>query len=107
MKQLKLLEEIFEAERVVKTADSIVGYNRESEVFAMRGISDFKGYELLDDAEWDIPTESLTAEELQAENTAMKLALAEMAETLQKEKQEMQLALAEIAELIAGGVTNG
>lgn len=107
MKRLKYLEEIYEAEHIVKTSDSIIGYIGDNEVFAMRGISDFSGYELLDGAEWDTSIQEPTIEELQAENTALKLALAEMAETQQTDKQEIQLAIAEIAELIAGGGANG
>lgn len=110
MKTLKqkhdTLGEVFEAELIVKTSDSITGYNGDTEVFSMRGISDFSGYELLDGAEWDTPIQSPTIEDLQAENTSLKLALAEMAETQQTDKQEMQLALAEIADLI-GGINHG
>lgn len=40
---------------------------------------------------------------LQEENTALKLALAELAETSESDKIAMQLALAELADLIAGG----
>lgn len=56
MKQLKFMDETYEAERIVKTSDSIIGYIGDNEVFSMRGISDFSGFELLDGAEWDMPT---------------------------------------------------
>jgi hypothetical protein len=107
MKQLKFLDEIYNAERIVQTADSITGYIGGTEVFAMRGVTDFTDYELLDGAEWDLSIESSTLAELQEENTSLKLALAEMAMTQQTDKQELQLALAEIAELISGGGENG
>jgi hypothetical protein len=41
--------------------------------------------------------------ELEAENTSLKLALAELAETQEADKLATQLALAELAELVAGG----
>lgn len=106
MKQLYYNDTIYEAERIVKTSESIFCYIGEVEAHSFKGISDFSGYELLDGAEWDTPIQEPTIEELQAENTALKLALAEMAETQQTDKQEMQSALAEIAELVGGG-TNG
>lgn len=56
MKQLKVNDKIYEAERIIKTSDSITGYINDVEVFSMRGISDFSGLELLDGAEWDTPT---------------------------------------------------
>jgi hypothetical protein len=40
---------------------------------------------------------------LETENTALKLALAELAETQEADKLATQLALAELAEIIAGG----
>lgn len=42
-------------------------------------------------------------QELQNENTDLKLAIAELAETNESDKIDMQLALAELAELVAGG----
>ncbi|MNW22609.1 hypothetical protein D3C71_2242000 [compost metagenome] len=42
-------------------------------------------------------------EELEAENTALKLALAELAETQEADKLATQLVLAELAEIIVGG----
>lgn len=58
MKKLKYNGETYEAERIVKTSDSITGYIGDTEVFSMRGISDFSGYELLDGAEWDTPSQT-------------------------------------------------
>lgn len=55
MKQLTFNEQDFEAERIVKFADSIIGFTSNVEVFAFRGISDFKGFALLNDAEFDMP----------------------------------------------------
>lgn len=47
------------------------------------------------------PADKITA--LESENTALKLALAELAETQEADKLATQLALAELAELVAGG----
>lgn len=107
MKQLKFFDEVYNAERIIKTADSIAGYIGDTEVFAMRGVSDFTDYELVDGAEWDLSNESSILSELQEENTSLKLALAEMVMTQQTDKQELQLALVEIAEIISGGGENG
>jgi len=51
MKTITFAGELYEAERIVKTADSISGYVGTDEVFCFRGISDFSGFEL--DGEWD------------------------------------------------------
>lgn len=46
MKQLTFNGEIYEAERIVKQADSIIGYNGNDEVFSFKGISDFSQFQL-------------------------------------------------------------
>lgn len=55
MKKLEFLNEIYEAERIVKSANSVIGYIGDTEVFAMRGISDFSDYNLLEGATYDAP----------------------------------------------------
>ncbi|MEK4030782.1 hypothetical protein MKZ02_19890 [Pseudobacillus sp. FSL P4-0506] len=45
----------------------------------------------------------VTREELEAQSTELKLAIAETAETEAMERANMQLAIAELAEFIAGG----
>lgn len=42
-------------------------------------------------------------DELQQENTELKLAIAELAESNESDKVDMQLALAELAEIVEGG----
>lgn len=83
MKQLKFNEKIYEAERIVKTSDSITGYNGEVEVFSMRGISDFSGFELLDGAEWD-------TEETTEDSTEKNITIA-MRETARNELSFLEL----------------
>lgn len=62
-----------------------------------------------DGSEWEYKPspqpepESDRLAELETENTALKLALAELAETQEADKLATQLALAELAELVAGG----
>lgn len=56
MKKMKYIDTIYEAERIVKTDDSIFCYIDGVEVVSFKGISDFSGFELLDGAEWDTPT---------------------------------------------------
>jgi hypothetical protein len=58
MKRLKVSEEIFEAEKIILSGNSIVGYNGNKEVFAFRGINDFTPYQLLDGAEFDLDPEA-------------------------------------------------
>lgn len=52
-KRLKFLGEVYEAERVVKTGNSIIGYTGSSVVFLFRGINDFSQFQLLDNADFD------------------------------------------------------
>lgn len=84
--------ETFEAQRIVKTADSIVGYNDQTEVFAFRGVSDFTAFDI--DGEYDEPTPDISQEvnllkqqledskaenqRLSAESNANQLALMEL-----------------------------
>lgn len=60
MKQLFFMEEEYEAKRIVKSSDSIVGYYGKSELFAFRGISDFSLFTLAEGQEFDAPEPSET-----------------------------------------------
>lgn len=89
MKQLIAFEEKFEAQRIVKTGDSIIGYVDQTEVFAFRGISDFSGFEI--DGEYDEPTPDVLDEvdglkrqlaTAEAETAALNLAVIDLWETL-------------------------
>lgn len=53
MKRLIFLNETFEAEKIVKTNDSVIGYNGQNEVFAFRGVSDFSLFKLAEGQEFD------------------------------------------------------
>lgn len=54
MKILVFNDEQFEADRIVKTADSITGYDTTgNQQFAFRGITDFTGFVLGAGEEWD------------------------------------------------------
>lgn len=61
MKQLIAFGEIYEAERIIKTTNSIVGYNGETEVFSFRGIKDWSQYQLADGQEWDMDEQAAEA----------------------------------------------
>lgn len=54
MKTLTVNNEEYQAERIVKTNTSIIGYNGNTEVFGFRGISDFSKFQLAEGQEWDI-----------------------------------------------------
>ncbi|WP_340014643.1 hypothetical protein [Paenibacillus sp. FSL K6-1318] len=60
MKNLTAFGVTFEAQRIVKTSDSIIGYSDQTEVFAFRGISDFTGYEI--EGEYDDPLPDISQE---------------------------------------------
>lgn len=67
MKKLLFNNTEFQAERIVKTSDSIVGYSGNSEIFAFRGISDFSLFSLGENQEWDInEIEKLRIDQAQA-----------------------------------------
>ncbi|MFC0652196.1 hypothetical protein ACFFF5_10855, partial [Lederbergia wuyishanensis] len=53
-KNLIAYGEVFEAEKIVKSDTSIIGYIGNSEVFAFRGITDFSSFKLIDGQEFDI-----------------------------------------------------
>lgn len=83
MKKLEAFGEGFEAERIVKTADSIIGYNGQAEVFAFRGITDFSLFVI--DGEYDQPQEDSLSVRLataEAETAALNLAIIDIWEML-------------------------
>lgn len=59
MKKIVFAAKIYEAEKIIKTDASIIGYNGEIEVFSFKGISDFTGFQLQDDVgnviEFELP----------------------------------------------------
>ncbi|MGM1047592.1 MAG: hypothetical protein ACQEXX_15760 [Bacillota bacterium] len=73
MKKLSFLDNIYEAERIVKTSDSIIGYIGINEIFAFRGISDFSAFVI--DGEFDVEIDELAA--LRADNEELKAQLSE------------------------------
>lgn len=84
MKTLNFNEQQFQAECIVKTPDSIIGYTNNQEVFSLRGISDLSGFSLAEGEEWDeMPktAEELLQEqlvELGQQNTDLELANIEL-----------------------------
>lgn len=52
------LGEDYQAERITKGTDFIIGYNGDMEVFRCTGISDFAGYSI-SDGTWDDPKMTL------------------------------------------------
>lgn len=61
MKRLFVNSEVYEAERIVKTKDSVIGYNGNIMVFAFRGIKDWSQYQLADGQEWDMDEQAAEA----------------------------------------------
>lgn len=51
----------FEAERIVKTSNSITGYNGQTEVFSFRGIKDWSQFQLEEGQDWDVDEKSAEA----------------------------------------------
>ncbi|WP_434750266.1 hypothetical protein [Paenibacillus amylolyticus] len=89
MRKLEVFGETFEAERIVKTADSIIGYNGDMEVFAFRWVSDFSAFEI--DGDYDEPTPDISDEvdglkrkltTAEAETAALNLAVIDLWETI-------------------------
>lgn len=96
MKNLLFNGESYEAEKIIKTNTSIIGYNGDTEVFAFRGISDFSLFEL-QDGEYDVDR----MEQLESENALLALELIDTQIRLEQSEQE-QAAL--LLELIDKGV---
>lgn len=69
MKTLLFNGESYEAEQIVKTDTSIIGYIGETEVFCFKGISDFSLFEL-QGGEYDVDR----IEQLESENARLKAA---------------------------------
>jgi hypothetical protein len=74
--------ETFEAEKIIKTDNSIIAYIGQSTVFEARGISDFKQYEILN-GDWDEPDDlKETLGTLLLESANDKATIASLEETL-------------------------
>lgn len=72
MKTLLAFGERLSADKIVKTADAIVGYSDGREVFAFRGVRDFARFSLEDDAEWDL-AELLDVRQTETEGAVLSL----------------------------------
>ena len=59
MKTLLAFGERLSADKIVKTADTVVGYMGNNEAFTFRGVRDFTRFALEDDAEWDLAEPSI------------------------------------------------
>ena len=57
MKILYVGDEIYKAEKIIKSDKTIIGYIGNVETFSFRGIKDFTQFKLKDGQEWDIPKE--------------------------------------------------
>lgn len=77
MKQLTFDDKTFEAEKIVKYPDAIIGTSGGSEVFAFKGIADFTAFQLKSGQTFDdAPTsEDQRFEKLEADNAKMRLQL--------------------------------
>lgn len=82
MRTLIYIDEQLHAERIVKTSDSITGYNGKDEVFSFHGISDFSLFQI--DGEWDEPEQSVedTLGTLLIESAADKATIAALEDTV-------------------------
>lgn len=58
MKTLIFNDDEFKAERIVKTSDSLIGYNGDVVVFKFSGVSDFNAFTLTDGREFDLAEQS-------------------------------------------------
>lgn len=96
MSTLTFLSEDYEAERIVKTSDSIIGYIGNSEVFSFRGVTDFSLFQI--NGEWDEPEPSTedTLGTLLIESAADKATIAALEDTVGS-------LLLEVAALKGGG----
>ena len=67
MKKLLFSNQEFEAECIVKTNDSIIGYNGDIIAFKFSGISDFSGFTLEENQEFNLaePTDKERIEQLE------------------------------------------
>lgn len=54
MKTLLAFGERLSADKIVKTADSVIGYTGSTEAFTFRGVRDFTRFALEGSAEWDL-----------------------------------------------------
>jgi len=61
MKKLYHLGQVFEAERIVKTANSITGYNGDTIAWSFRGIKDWLQFQLEPGQEWDVDEKAAEA----------------------------------------------
>ena len=61
MKTLFFAGKDYKAEKIVKTKDSIIGYNGNVEVFSFKGISDFSHFQLEQGQEWDVDEKTAEA----------------------------------------------
>ena len=78
MKTLTFNNNIFKAEKIIKTENSIIGQDLQgNEVFAFRGISDFSLFELEEGQSFDMDEKELLKQELTKTN-AMVLELTEI-----------------------------
>lgn len=107
MKRLSFLDEVYEAERIVKTDDSIIGYSRQLEVFSFRGVSDFSLFILAEGQEFDEaePTTEEKLANLEAENIINMIAMTEMFEEnmrLEQENNNTMVAITELYEMLGG-----
>ena len=55
MKKLMFMDSEYKAERIVKTENSITGYNGDIVAFKFSGVSDFSGFTLEEEQEYDVP----------------------------------------------------
>lgn len=102
MKTLVFNNAEFQAERIIKTSDSIIGYSDNSEVFAFRGISDFSLLKVLDEnnVETSFDNQLLTLEEQLAEKDAQMLELKAQQMATNKLLAESNAAQQDLLELL-------
>lgn len=76
MKTLIFLGEEYNAEKIIKTGESIIGKYKDTEVFSFKGIKDFSLFKLKDGAEFD--TEEKTEELLLKEIAKLKIEIIQL-----------------------------
>ena len=53
MKRMKLFDEIYTAERICQTEETVTGHIGSATVFEFKDVKNLNLFQLLDDAEWD------------------------------------------------------
>lgn len=71
MKTIIFNGEEWQAEKIIKSADSIIGKNDSKEVFSFRGINDFSLFSLEEGHDWDVDELTQIKQQLEVTQEAL------------------------------------